>query len=243
MNLFGHPFGISPGIVPLFALVLTIGAYLIGQSIQKCVNKAIANPVLIAVLIIGITLRVCHMTYDSYFSGAQFIHFLLGPATVALAIPLARSLDHMRRGFLPMVAALFSGSIIGLASGYGVVRILGGSQVIALSMVPHSLTTPIAIGVSQNIGGIPSLSAVLAIAGGILVAIGVDAILGWMNIEDPAVRGLAAGVAGSGVGASRVIPQHPVSAAFAGVAIGLNGFITAVLAPVFIGLLKYFVHR
>ena len=138
-----------------------------------------------------------------------------------------------------MIVALLSGSVVGMTSGYALVRLTGGSQAIALSMIPHSLTTPIAIGVSENIGGVPSLSAVLAIAGGILVAMGVDAILQLMRINNPAVRGLAAGVAGSGVGASRVIPQHPLSAAFAGVAIGLNGVATAVLAPLFVGLMKH----
>ncbi len=239
MSVFGLPIQLSPGVVPLTALVLTMGAYLLGLAIQKKVRLAIANPVLIAILIIGLTLRVFHLTYQSYFSGAQFIHFLLGPATVALAIPLTKSLEHMRRGFAPMVVALLSGCVVGMTSGYALVRLMGGSQVIALSMIPHSLTTPIAIGVSENIGGVPSLSAVLAIAGGILVAIGVDAVLRFMKIEDPAVWGLAAGVAGSGVGASRVIPQHPLSAAFAGVAIGLNGLATAVLAPLFTGLLKH----
>lgn len=164
--------------------------------------------------------------------------FSWDPQQVALAIPLVKSLEHMKRSFLPMTAALFTGSIVGMTTGYGLVVVTGGSHTVALSMIPHSLTTPIAIGVSENLGGIQSLSAVLAIAGGILVAISVDAVLGWVQIDDSSVRGLAAGVAGSGVGASRVIPRHPLSAAFAGVAIGLNGLITAVLAPIFVSFLK-----
>lgn len=223
---------ISPGLLPLFALALTVGAYLLGVAVQRRLGSAAANPVLIAIVLIGLTLKALHLSYDTYFSGAQFIHFLLGPATVALAIPLVRSLEHMRRSLWPMLAALLGGAVVGMVSGYGLVRLLGGSQVVALSMLPKSLTTPIAIGVSQAVGGVPSLTAVLAIAGGILVAIGIDPVLRMTRVQDPGPRGLGAGTAGSGIGASRVIPEHPVAAAFAGVAIGANGFFTAVLAPV-----------
>jgi putative effector of murein hydrolase len=239
MNWSLLPLTISPGVVPLFAIVLTIGAYLLGVAIQKRLRNPLANPVLIAILIIGVTLRLLHLSYQAYFSGAQFIHFMLGPATVALAIPMVRALEHMRRGFWPMLAALCAGSVVGMVGGYGFVRLLGGSQAVALSMAPKSLTTPIAIAVSQSIGGVPSLSAVLAIIGGILVAVSIDHVLGWMKIHEPAARGLAAGTAGSGIGASRVIPQHTISAAFAGVAIGANGIITAVLAPLIVPLLKH----
>lgn len=233
------PHTLSPGIVPLFAIVLTLGAYLLGVQIQQRLRNPLANPVLIAIVFIGVTLRLLHLSYQDYFTGAQFIHFLLGPATVALAIPMVRALEHMRRGFWPMLSALFAGSLIGILSGYGIVRVLGGSQIVALSMAPKSLTTPIAIAVSASIGGIPSLSAVLAILGGILVAISIDPVLHALKIHEPSARGLAAGTAGSGIGASRVIPQHTLSAAFAGVAIGANGILTAIFAPLLTPLLKH----
>ena len=225
--------------LPLFAITLTLGAYLVGVEIQKRFRNPLANPVLIAIMIIGVTLRLLHLSYQDYFTGAQFIHFLLGPATVALAIPMVRALEHMRRGFWPMISALLAGSLIGIVSGYGLVCLLGGSQTVALSMAPKSLTTPIAIAVSTSIGGNPSLSAVLAILGGILVAIAIDPVLHRLNITQPSAKGLAAGTAGSGIGASRVIPQHTLSAAFAGVAIGANGILTALLAPILVPLLKH----
>ena len=229
---------IPPALLAPIALTLTLGAYLLGLAIARRVRNPIANPVLIAIVLIGLALRPLHLTYADYFTGAQFIHFLLGPATVALAIPLVRSLDVMRRSLLPMLTALLGGCVVGLVSAYGLVRLLGGPQLLALSMAPKSLTTPIAIGVSQTIGGNPSLTAVLAIVGGVLVAISVDPILNLLRVTAPAARGLAAGTAGSGIGAAQVIPQHPVTAAFAGVAIGLNGLFTAVLAPLLVPLLK-----
>ena len=239
MNWSTLPHTLSPGIVPLFAIVLTLGAYLFGVEVQKRLPHPLANPVVIAIVIIGITLRLLHLSYQDYFTGAQFIYFLLGPATVALAIPMVRALEHMRRGFWPMISALLAGSLVGLVSGYAIVRLLGGSQAVALSMAPKSLTTPIAIAVSASIGGIPSLSAVLAILGGILVAISIDPVFRWLKIDEPSAKGLAAGTAGSGLGASRVIPQHTLSAAFAGVAIGANGMLTAFLAPILVPLLKH----
>ena len=229
---------IPPSLLVPVSLTLTLGAYLIGLAVARRARTPIANPVLIAIVLIGITLRLLHLSYAEYFSGAQFIHFLLGPATVALAIPLVRSLEVMRRNLLPMLVALLGGSIVGLVSAYGLVRLCGGTQLMAISMAPKSLTTPIAIGVSQAIGGNPSLTAVLAIVAGVLVAICIDPIFSLLRITAPGPKGLAAGTAGSGIGAAQVIPQHPVAAAFAGVAIGLNGLFTAALAPLFISLLK-----
>ena len=223
---------------PVFPLSLTIGTYLAGIAVQRRTRWALANPVLLSILMIAFTLRALHMPYATYFSGAQLLHFLLGPATVALAIPLVSAIEHIRRSLWPMLLAILAGSVTSMVSGYVLVRAFGGSQVLALSMLPKSLTTPIALDIAQGIGAIPSLVAVLAILAGILVAVSINGVLRWIRVSDPSAIGLAAGTAGSGVGASRVIDQHPLSAAFAAVAIGLNGLITAALAPFFATLLK-----
>ena len=223
---------------PVFPLSLTIGTYLAGIAVQRRTRWALANPVLLAILMIAFTLRALHMPYATYFTGAQLLHFLLGPATVALAIPLVSAIEHIRRNLWPMLLAILAGSVTSMVSGYALVRAFGGSQVLALSMLPKSLTTPIALDIAQSIGAIPSLVAVLAILAGILVAVAINGVLRWIRVSDPSAIGLAAGTAGSGVGASRVIDQHPLSAAFAAVAIGLNGLITAWLAPLFAMLLK-----
>ena len=231
-----HPAGIA--LTPLVALTFTVTAYLVGVALQQRLKSAAANPVLFAVAVIGLTLKLTHIPYAMYFAGARFLHFLLGPATVALAIPLVRSLEAIRRSLFPLFAALLAGSVISILSGYGVARSLGASQPIALSMVPKSLTTPIAIDVSEAIGGIPSLTVVLAIAAGILVAMVIDSVLRILRITDWRAVGLAAGTAGSGIGASQVIPQHSLAAAFAGIALGANGLVTALLAPLLTPLLK-----
>jgi len=216
----------------LFALTLTLAAWLIGVFIQRRLRDSpFANPVLIAIILIGVTLRLAHTSYTTYFEGAQFIHFLLGPATVALAIPLVRNMDHIRKSLRAMGPALLVGSLLSALSGYMLVRVCGGTREIALSMLPKAATTPIAIGVAQTVGGIPSLTAVLAIAGGILVAVGIEALLKFLRITDWRAVGLAAGTAGSGIGAAEVIRKSEVAGAFAGMAIGLNGLLTSILSP------------
>ncbi len=222
----------------LLALSLTIGAYLLGRYIQRLTRSPLANPVLIAIVLIGLALHKLKMPYQDYFSGAWSLNFLLGPAVVALAIPLVRAAEQIRLNFRPVMGAILAGAVVSMISGYGLVRLLGGSRPLALSMLPKSLTTPLAIDVSRAIGGIPPLSAVLAIVSGVLVAISVRVIVRAVGVREPNALGLAAGTAGSGIAAARMIDEHPLSAAFSALAIGLNGLVTAVLAPFLARLLE-----
>jgi putative effector of murein hydrolase len=224
---------------PLFLLPLTILFYLVGVWLQRRTRSPLANPTLIGILLIGITLWLLHISYAQYFTSVQLLHFLLGPATVALAIPMVQSLEHLRRGLVPTLAALFAGALTGAVSAYGIVRLCGGSRLLALSMMPKSLTTPIAMGVADTIGGTASLTAVFAIVAGILTAIFLPMLLRALRVQHPAAIGLAAGTAGSGIAAASVIPLGPVPAAFAGIAIGVNGLMTALLAPLLVRLFEH----
>jgi putative effector of murein hydrolase len=225
---------------PLFLVPATIAFYLAGVWLQRRTRLAVANPTLIAIMLVGLLLWALRMPYPQYFAGVQLLHFLLGPATVALAIPMVLSLEHLRRGLWPTLLALLAGSVTGAVSAYALVRLCGGTEQLALSMMPKSLTTPIAMGVSEGIGGIPALSAVFGITAGILVAVILPSVLRMLRVTHPAATGLAAGTAGSGIAAASVIPLGPVPAAFAGVAIGVNGLLTAALAPV---LVRMMAHR
>ncbi len=217
---------------PLFLVTLTVSAYLLGMAASRKTASSLANPTLIAIMIVGLVLRMIGVPFYAYYTGTQPVNFLLGPATVALAIPLVRSLEHLRRGLLPTLAALFAGSVTGAVSAYGMVRLLGGESGLALSMLPKSLTTAIAIDVSNGIGGVPSLTAVFAILAGVMVAVLLPWLMRALRIQHPAAAGLAAGTAGSGIATARVVPMGTLPLAFAGVAIGMNGLLTAALAPV-----------
>jgi putative effector of murein hydrolase len=218
---------------PLPWLAATLIAYGIGLSIQRlCRRSALANPVLIAIGLLVALLKITGVPYATYFEGARFIHFLLGPATVALAVPLALNLAHVRRGVHGMSIALIAGSLTAAISGTAVVWLMGGSRAVALSMAPKAATTPIAMAVAQQSGGLPALTAVLAISGGILTAMIGRSLFKALKIDDWRAQGLASGVAGSGVGAAQIAPLSALAAAFAALGVGLNGIVTSLIVPV-----------
>lgn len=166
------------------------------------------------------------------------IHFLLGPATVALAVPLADSLRTLRHRLPSAIPAVCAGSLFSAASGLWLVRLLRGSKVVAHSMAPKAATTPIAIGIAQGVGGNQSLTAALAILAGILVAMLLHYLPRLSSAENWPALGVAAGTAGSGIGTARAFQLAEVAGAFAGLALGLNGLTTAIFVPLLVYLEK-----
>jgi len=217
---------------PLLGLTLTLCAYVAAFWIYtQCRFSPFANPVAIAILLIVLVLKIAGMPYRDYFSGAQFVHFLLGPATVALAIPLARQLPKVRRSLLPIACALITGSVTAIISAVASVIVLGGSYQLAVSIGPKSATTPIAMGISEKLGGLPALTAVMVISTGILGAIIARFVFRLLRINSPEVRGFALGVTSHGIGTARAFQVSAEMGAFAGLGMGLNGVLTALLAP------------
>ncbi len=183
-------------------------------------------------------LWVTETDYRTYFEGAQFVHFLLGPATVALAVPLYENFKEVRRSALPLTVALVAGSVTAAASAVGIGWALGATRETLLSLAPKSATTPIAMGVAEKIGGLPSLTAVLVILTGILGAVLATWTLNLLRIRDWRTRGFAIGVAAHGIGTARAFQVNEVAGAFASLAMGLNGLATAALLPLLIRLLS-----
>lgn len=217
---------------PLLGLTLTLCAYVVAQAIYaRCNYSPLANPVAIAIGLVSIALVASGMSYQRYFAGAQFVHFLLGPATVALAVPLVRQLPRMRRAFLPLLAALFCGCVTAIVSAVAVVLLLGGSAELARTVGPKSATTPIAMAVSERLAGVPALTAVLVIGTGIFGAVTARFLFNGLRIASPAARGFALGVAAHGIGTARAFQVSAEMGAFAGLGMGLNGILTALLAP------------
>jgi len=217
---------------PLLHLTLTLMAYLIGARLYRRFNlHPLLNPVLIAVLILVAVLILTGTDYATYFEGAQFVHFLLGPATVALAIPLYNQIERVRRSALSLLSALVLGSLAAAASAAGIAWALGAGPEVIASIAPKSVTTPIAMGISEKLGGLPSLTAVLVILTGVLGATLGPMLLNLLRIKDWRARGLAIGVAGHGIGTARAIQVNEVAGAFSGLAMGLNALATAILLP------------
>lgn len=217
---------------PLFWLTATLGAYLLADALAKAAGRhPLVNPVAIAVALVGALLKVSGADYQTYFNGAQFVHFLLGPATVALAVPLYRNLELVQRNLLPMAAALLVGAVTAIVSALVVARALGAPRAVLVSLAPKSVTAGVAMAVSETLGGAPPLTAVLVIATGILGAIMVTPLMNALRIRDYAARGFAAGLASHGIGTARAFQVDPVAGVFAGLAMGLNAVVTPAIIP------------
>ena len=218
---------------PLLGLTATLLIYHAAFLIyQRSGFHPLANPVAMAVIALGTLLWATGIPYARYFEGAQFVHFLLGPATVALAVPLFEQLDRLKRLWLPMLGALVVGTLAATASAIGIGWALGASRAILASLAPKSVTTPVAMGIAEKIGGLPSLTAVLVVSTGIVGAASARFLFDALRIHDPMVRGFALGTAAHGIGTARAFQVSEEAGAFAGLAMGLNGALTAVLVPI-----------
>lgn len=243
MNVPAEPAGLQAVWVylaasPLLALTLTLLAYQLGLWLYaKSGRNPLVNPVLIAVVVIVTLLALSGTDYDSYFEGAKFVHFLLGPATVALAIPLYRQIRQVRQSLLAIVVAIIAGSLTAAASSVGIAWLLGASRQTLLSMAPKSATTPVAMGIAEQLGGLPTLTAVVVILTGITGAMTASGLISLLRIRDPRAGGLAIGVAAHGIGTARAFQISEVAGAFAGLAMGLNALATAILVPLLYQLL------
>ena len=220
---------------PLLWLTTTLVAYVVADAIAAAVKRhPLANPVLIAVILVASLLLATGTEYPTYFAGAQFVHFLLGPATVALAVPLIRYLPHVRRTAVPMAAALVVGSLTAIVSAVLLAQAFGLDQASTLALAPKSSTAAIAMGIADKIGADPALTAVLVILTGITGAIVVTPLMNLLRLKNYAARGFAAGLASHGIGTARAFQVSPLAGTFAGIALGLNGLLTALLVPVVI---------
>lgn len=223
---------------PLLGLTVTLlvyqGAFVL---YRRSGFHPLANPVAIAVLGLGLLLWATDTPYATYFEGAQFVHFLLGPATVALAVPLLEQLPRLKRLWLPLLGALVAGTLAATVSAIGIGWLLGASKATLASLAPKSVTTPVAMGIAEQIGGLPSLTAVLVVSTGILGAATARYLFDALRITDPAVRGFALGTAAHGIGTARAFQVSEEMGAFAGLAMGLSALFSAVALPAVAGAL------
>jgi len=217
---------------PLFALLLTLAAYEAGVTIYERLDRhPLANPVAIAVVAVALVISLIDMPYPKYFEGAQFIHFLLGTATVALAVPIYQCWDALKGKVLPLAVSLLCGGAVSVISAVGIAYLFGADLTIQKAMIAKSVTAPIAMGVAERIGASPTLTAVFAVTTGVLGAIVARYVLDAMRLTEWWQRGFAIGVASHGIGTSRALSVNAEAGAFAGLAMGLHGIAGAVLLP------------
>jgi predicted murein hydrolase (TIGR00659 family) len=224
---------------PLLWLALTVAAYGVADLAHRRLGRAAAaNQVLLSVLLLLLVLTLSGTPYATYFEGAQFVHFLLGPATVALAVPLHRQLRSERARALPLTVALLAGSATAVVTAVLTARLLGASWPTVLSLAPKSATTPVAMGIAERIGGLPSLTAALVILTGISGAILGTGLLRRIGVRDPVATGFALGVTSHGIGTARAFQVDEQAGAFSGLGMGLNALVTALLLPLLLRLIS-----
>lgn len=223
---------------PLLWLTVTLLVYATTDAISLATYRhAFANPVLHSIWIIGAFLVLTGTSYTTYFAGAQFVHFLLGPATVALAVPLYENRKMVAASILPMLVALAVGSVTAIVSVVLLAEVAGLPRVVILSLAPKSVTAGVAMGISESLHADPSLTAVTVVLTGIMGGIVVTPLMNRAGIRDFRARGFAAGIAAHGIGTARAFQVDAVAGVFAGIAMSLNALVTSLLVPLAVTLL------
>lgn len=223
---------------PLFFLVLTLLAYQAGRAVHaRTGGHAVAQPVLIAVVLVGATLLVLDVDVADYLDGTELLSFWLGPATVALAVPLYRQASRLRSLVVPLLVAVPLGAVVSVGSAVLLARVLGGDELLERTLAPKAATTPVSIALSETNGGLPELTAALTIVAGILGAVAGPAVLTLLRVRSRTARGIALGSASHGIGTSRALAEDRTEGAFSGLAMGLTALATSLLLPLVLALL------
>ena len=221
---------------PLTWLVATLLAYRLGVWLRDRTGHPVAQPVLVGVVLLAATLVLLDVDYATYAEGTTIVTFLLGPATVALAVPLHRQLGRLRGYALPLVAGLLVGVVVSVGSAMVLVQLLGGDELLARTIAPKATTAPVAIALSRTIEGVAPLTAAIGITAGILGAVAAPTVLTWLRVREHRARGLATGAVSHGIGTSRMLHEDPVEGAFSGLAMGLTALATSLLLPLLVPL-------
>jgi predicted murein hydrolase (TIGR00659 family) len=216
---------------PLFAIGLTLAAFLIAAWLYRRSGWLLLQPVLVSVTLIVATLLLCGVDYATYRAGAEPIAWLLGPATLALAVPLQHNIKRIRQLFWPIMLTLLAGGVLSVTLTLAIGWALGADWVVLMSLAPKSVTMPIAMPVAEQIGGIASLAAVLVMLTGVIgTALG-PWLLRWARVEHPAARGLSYGINAHAIGTAHALQEGEECGAFAALAMSLLGIATALLLP------------
>ena len=225
---------------PLLGLTATLCVWEIANFIDvRAGRTALTNQTVVSIVILAVLLLLTRTSYQSYFAGAVYIHFLLGPATVALAVPMYANWPAIRENFLAIFVSLTTGSIITAVSAMLIARALGAPKVVVISLGPKSVTTPIAMGIAQNLGGQPSLTAGFVMVTAMFGTLVCTGMFRLTRVRDWRARGLAAGTVAHGLATSRMLLLNETAGAFGGLAIGLNGIVTSLALPLLVSIFGF----
>ena len=216
---------------PLFVLGLTLLAFQLALELYQRSRWLLAQPVLVATLLLVGALRACGIDYPRYRQESSMLWLLLGPATVALAVPLQQNLPRIRQLFWPVAIALLVGGTVTVALTLGLATLLGANQEMLMTLAPKSVTSPIAIALAEEMGGIPALTAVFVMITGVLGAVIGPFLLDRAGVTSPAARGLTLGLSAHAIGTAQALQENHEAGGFAALAMSLTGAATAILLP------------
>jgi len=218
-------------------LTLTFGAFALFKALQKRTGWVLLNPILLTMFTVILFLKVTGISYETYQEGGHLIEFWLKPAIVALGVPLYLQLEMIKKQWLPILLSQLVGCLVGLVSVILIAKGLGASPEVICSLAPKSVTTPIAMEVSEATGGIPSLSAAVVILVGLFGAVLGFKVMGFGHIKSPIAQGLSMGTASHAIGTSAAMDVSKKYGAYASLGLTLNGIFTALLTPTVLRLL------
>jgi len=214
-----------------WSLPLTLVVFFAARKLAARFKMPLLNPLLVAMVVIIPFLLLTGIPYDHYFQGSKILNDLLQPAVVALAYPLYEQLHQIRARWKSIITICFIGSVVAMVTGSVIALLMGATPEIAASVLPKSVTTPIAMAVGGSIGGIPAISAVCVIFVGVLGAVFGHSLLNLMRIHTKSARGLAMGTASHALGTARCSELDYQEGAFSSLALVICGIITSLIAP------------
>ena len=216
-----------------FGVAISIAAFWIGDKIRQKWKLPIFNPLLIATIIVIAVLLLCDIDYETYNQGAQYITFLLTPATICLAVPLYRQIEVLKKNVAAIVISILCGCVAHLLIVIGIALLFGVDEVLVLSFLPKSVTTPIALGISNEIGGIQAVTAVGVVLAGILGAVMGPVVFKICKVTEPVAQGLGMGAPSHAIGTSKALEMGEVQGAMSSLAIVVTGILTVIIVPIF----------
>ncbi|MBV4420063.1 LrgB family protein [Clostridium tyrobutyricum] len=219
---------------PLFSIMISLFTFEIGTILYNKTKIPILNPLLISQTLIIIFLLRFHISFNTYNQGGQYITFFLTPATVILAVPIYKKLRLLKENALPIFVGISIGSVCGIVSTLILSRLFGLSKVIMDSMVAKSITTPIGIEISKQVGGIPAVTVAAIVLTGIIGSIIGPIIFKLLKINDRVAKGIALGTSSHAVGTAKAIEMGEVEGSMSGLSIGIAGIITVIIAPIIV---------
>ena len=215
-----------------FGFVITIILYYICVQIKNKTNNNLLNPLLTCTILIVTILLLCNITYDTYNNGAKYISYFLTPTTVCLAIPLYKQIKILKKNIMAIISGILAGVLANAIVIVGLVKIFGLSNQLATSLLPKSITTPIALGVVEELGGLSSITVFAVILSGIIGAVIAPTLFKILKINEEVSQGLACGTASHGSGTATALELGEIQGAISGLAITITGLITTIIVPI-----------